>query len=126
LGQVLQKWPAFDAAAHFTGSNGRVKVVAMTTVEQDEQFYRDTESVAFPKLSDEQLALLEPLGNRRRLHRGDFVLKAGQREFPLTISLEGELEAFETRDGVEQTLHTSQPRLIGKMESLAFADGCGS
>ena len=66
----------------------------MTTPEQDEQFYRDTESVAFPKLSDEQLSLLEPLGERRRLRRGDFVLKAGQREFPLTIMLEGEIEAF--------------------------------
>jgi hypothetical protein len=35
--------------------------LTMTTAEQDEQFYRDTESVAFPKLTDEQLALLEPL-----------------------------------------------------------------
>ena len=40
--------------------------MSMTQAEQDEQFYRDTESVAFPKLSDEQLALLEPLGKRRR------------------------------------------------------------
>jgi thioredoxin reductase (NADPH) len=93
--------------------------MAMTTAEEDEQFYRDTESVAFPKLSDEQLALLEPLGKRRRLHRGDFVLKAGQREFPLTITLEGELEAFETRDGVEQILATSQPRdFLGDVSML--------
>ena len=34
----------------------------MTPQEQeDEQFYRDTESVAFPKLDDRQLSLLEPL-----------------------------------------------------------------
>ena len=91
----------------------------MTTAEQDEQFYRDTESVAFPKLSDEQLALLEPLGKRSRLRRGDFVLKAGQREFPLTITLEGELEAFETRDGVEQILATSHPRdFLGDVSML--------
>jgi thioredoxin reductase (NADPH) len=32
---------------------------------RDEQFYRDTESVAFPKLDDHQLSLLEPLGERR-------------------------------------------------------------
>jgi thioredoxin reductase (NADPH) len=31
----------------------------------DEQFYRDTESVAFTKLDDRQLAMLEPLGKRR-------------------------------------------------------------
>ena len=55
--------------------------------------------MAFPKLSDEQRALLEPLGTRRKLKRGDPILKAGQREFPLTLVLEGEIEAFETRDG---------------------------
>jgi thioredoxin reductase (NADPH) len=91
----------------------------MTEEDKDEQFYRDTESIAFPKLSDEQLALLEPLGTRRRLRHGDFVLKAGQREFPLTITLEGELEAFETRDGVEQILATSQPRdFLGDVSML--------
>src|SRR5438067_9249564 len=91
----------------------------MTTAEQDEQFYRDTESIAFPKLSDEQLALLEPLGKRRTLRRGEFVLKAGQREFPLTITLQGELEAFETRDGVEQILATSHSRdFLGDVSML--------
>jgi thioredoxin reductase (NADPH) len=108
-----------DAAEHFAGAEGRVKVMAMTPAEQDEQFYRDTESIAFPKLSDEQLALLEPLGKRRRLRRGDFVLKAGQREFPLTITLEGELEVFETRDGVEQVLATSRARdFLGDVSML--------
>ena len=80
------------------------------TEAEDERFYRDTEAIAFPKLSDEQLALLEPLGSRRKLKQGDYVLKAGQREFPLTVLLEGELEAFETRDGTEQILATAGPR----------------
>jgi len=31
--------------------------------QNDEQFYRDTESVASAKLGDHQLALLEPLDN---------------------------------------------------------------
>jgi thioredoxin reductase (NADPH) len=91
----------------------------MTSAPQDEQFYRDTESIAFPKLTDEQLALLEPLGKRHRLHRGDVVYKAGQREFPLTITLEGELEAFETREGVEQVLATSRAReFLGDVSTL--------
>ena len=38
----------------------------MAELDEDEKFYRDTESVAFPKLDDRQLALLEPLGTRRR------------------------------------------------------------
>src|SRR4051794_23657805 len=89
------------------------------TAEEDERFYRDTEAIAFPELSDEQLALLEPLGTRRKLKRDDLVTKAGQREFPLTIVLEGEVEAFETRDGVEQILATAGPRdFLGEVSML--------
>lgn len=91
----------------------------MPDTDEDERFYRDTEAIAFPKLTDEQLALLEPLGQRRVLHRGDFVVKAGQREFPLTITLTGEIEAFETRDGEEQILAVSRPRdFLGEVSML--------
>ncbi len=87
--------------------------------EEDERFYRDTQAVAFPKLTDEQLALLDSLGTRRKLKRGDFVLKAGQREFPLTVPLQGEVEAFETRDGIEQILATAGPRdFLGDVSML--------
>ncbi len=104
---------------HIAAARGRVRVVVMTPAEQDEQFYRDTESIAFPKLSDEQLALLAPLGKRRTLRRGDFVFKAGQREFDLTITLDGELEVFEARDGVEQVLATSHARgFLGDVSML--------
>src|SRR6267143_1130238 len=65
-----------------------------TTEEQDEQFYRDTESVAFPKLNDHQLSLLEPLAERRVMKRGDVLFKAGQRDLGLAIVLRGEREAF--------------------------------
>src|SRR5947199_5335638 len=83
----------------------------MTPDEQkDEQFYRDTESVAFPKLDDHQLSLLEPLGERRVLKLGDLVYKAGQRDLGLTIVLRGEIEAFEERDGTEQILATARER----------------
>src|SRR5712692_7814569 len=78
--------------------------------QQDEQFYRDTESIAFPKLDDHQLALLEPLGERRLLKRGDLVYKAGQRDLGLTIVLRGEIQAFEQRDGTEQILATARER----------------
>jgi len=82
----------------------------MTDDQQDEQFYRDTESVAFPKLDDHQLSLLEPLGKRRLLKRGELVFKAGQRDVGLAIILRGELQAFEQRDGVEQILATAHER----------------
>ena len=79
----------------------------MTPDEQkDEQFYRDTESIAFPKLDDHQLSLLEPLGKRRVLSRGELIFKAGQRDLGLTVTLRGEIEVFELRDGTEQILAT--------------------
>src|SRR5205085_3613452 len=87
------------------------RVPEMTPDEQkDEQFYRDTESVAFPKLDDHQLSLLEPLGERRALRRGDLVYKAGQRDLGLTIVLRGEIEAFEQREETEQILATAHER----------------
>ena len=81
-------------------------------VDEDEQFYRDTESVAFPKLDDRQLAMLEPLGARRIVRRGELVFRAGQRDLGLTVVLRGELEVFESRDGQEQILATGQVRGI--------------
>src|SRR5437763_3156532 len=93
--------------------------MATTTEQQDEQFYRDTESVAFPKLDDYQLSLLEPLGQRRVLKRGDTIFKAGQRDFGLTIVLRGELDAFEQRDDTQQILATARPRdFIGDVSML--------
>src|SRR6184192_1622507 len=91
----------------------------MTDEQQDEQFYRDTEGVAFPKLNDHQLSLLEPLGERRLVERGDLVYKAGQRDLGLTILLRGEIEAFEQRDDSEQILATAHPRdFIGDVSML--------
>src|ERR1041385_1249588 len=91
----------------------------MTELDKDEQFYRDTESIAFPKLDDRQLAMLEPLGTRRALRRGEFVFKAGQRDLGLTVVLNGEVEVFELRDGRELILATSGPRdFMGDMSML--------
>jgi thioredoxin reductase (NADPH) len=87
--------------------------------QQDEQFYRDTESIAFPKLDDHQLALLEPLGERRLLKQGDLVYRAGQRDLGLTIVVRGEIEAFEQRDGTEQILATAHERdFVGDVAML--------
>ena len=93
--------------------------MAATTPQEDERFYRDTEAIAFPKLDDRQLSLLEPLGQRRVLKRGDMIFKAGQRDFGLTVVLEGELEAYEQRDGAEQILATAHARdFIGDVSML--------
>src|SRR5437879_6407468 len=91
----------------------------MTDEDKDEQFYRDTESIAFPKLDDRQLALLDPLGKRRTLRGGELVFKAGQRDLGLTVILRGEIEVFEAREGTEQILATAGARdFIGDVAML--------
>src|SRR5947209_2200818 len=91
----------------------------MAELDEDEQFYRDTESIAFPKLDDRQLALLEPLGARRLLRRGEMLFRAGQRDLGLTVILRGQLEVFESRDGQEQILATPGPRdFVGDVAML--------
>jgi thioredoxin reductase (NADPH) len=91
----------------------------MTEEDKDEQFYRDTESVAFTKLDDRQLALLEPLGKRRTLQRGELIFKAGQRDLGLAVILRGETEVFEAREGTEQILATGTERdFIGDVAML--------
>src|SRR6266480_2583784 len=99
----------------------------MTDEEQDEQFYRDTESIAFPKLNDHQLSLLEPLGERRVMKCGDVLFKAGQRDLGLAIVLRGELEAFETRDGTEYNLANARERdFMGDVSMLQGTSILGS
>jgi thioredoxin reductase (NADPH) len=78
--------------------------------QEDEQFYRDTESIAFPKLDDYQLSLLEPLGERQVLKRDHVIFKTGERDYGLFIILRGEVSAFEQRDGSELLLATGHER----------------
>ncbi|HEY1123499.1 MAG TPA: FAD-dependent oxidoreductase [Haloferula sp.] len=99
----------------------------MTEEEKDELFYRDTESVAFPKLDDRQLALLEPLGKRRVVRRDEIVFKAGQRDLPMVVILSGELEVFEPRDGKELLLGVGQPRdFLGDVSMLNGTSALGT
>jgi thioredoxin reductase (NADPH) len=98
-----------------------------TEEQQDEQFYRDTESIAFPKLTNQQLSLLEPLAERLVMKRGDLLFKAGQRDLGLAIVLRGEFEAFETRDGTEYNLATARERdFIGDVAMLQGTSILGS
>jgi thioredoxin reductase (NADPH) len=91
----------------------------VTNDQEDERFYRDTESIAFPKLDDHQLSLLEALGQRRVAKRDEVVYKAGQRDVGLTVVLRGELRVFEQRDGTEQELAVAHDRdFIGDVAML--------
>ncbi|MEO5914648.1 MAG: FAD-dependent oxidoreductase [Luteolibacter sp.] len=82
----------------------------MTTEEEEDRFYRDTESIAFPKLSDRQLAELEAIGERCIIRAGEVVVHAGQRDYPMAVVISGRLEAYESREGTEQILAEPGPR----------------
>jgi thioredoxin reductase (NADPH) len=85
----------------------------------EEQFYRDTESTAFPKLDDHQLAMLEPLGRRRVVRHGEIIWSAGQRDCPMIMILSGGLEVFASCDGQEQVLAIGGPRdFVGDVAML--------
>lgn len=99
----------------------------MPELDDDERFYRDTESVAFPELNDGHLAQLEPLGARRKVRRGEVIFKAGDRDVPLTVILNGEVEVFETREEEEQILATAKARdFIGELGMLTGTATLGS
>lgn len=87
--------------------------------DEDEQFYRDTRSIALPKINDRQLALLEPLGERKKLQRGERIFTAGQRDLGLTVILRGEIEVFEKREEDVQILGTLGERdFVGDVSML--------
>jgi thioredoxin reductase (NADPH) len=93
--------------------------MALQEEEQDEQFYRETEREAFPKIDDRQLAFLESLGERRVVRHGEMIFKAGQRDLGLTVVLRGEFEVFEKREDEEQILGTPGERdFIGDVSML--------
>src|SRR5882757_2636985 len=98
-----------------------------TSEEQDEQFYRDTESIAFPKIDDRQLSLLEPLGQRRTLKRGEVLYRIGQRDMGMTVILSGQIEVVALLDGEEQILAQPGPRdFIGDVSMLTGTAALGS
>src|SRR6202007_1765958 len=80
---------------------------------------RNKKTPPHPRLTDQQLAMLEQIGPRRVVRQGELVTRAGQRNLGLTAVLRGELEVFESRDGQEQILATSGPRgFIGDVAML--------
>ena len=108
-------------SSHFVAAFAARKVPEMTPDElEDEQFYRDTERIAFPKLDDHQLSLLEPLAERRVLKRGDMIFKAGQRDLGLTIVLRGETRSFRAaRWDRTNSRHRARTRLRRRRRHVA-------
>ena len=91
----------------------------MNENEKDEQFYRDTEAIAFPSWMTGSWPCWSRWVNAASLRRGEILIKAGQRDLGMTVILSGGLEAFETRDGSELILATPGPRdFVGEIAML--------
>src|SRR6202007_3477864 len=83
---------------------------------------RNKKTPPHPRLTDQQLAMLEQIGPRRVVRQGELVTRAGQRNVGLTAVLRGELEVFESRDGQELILASPGPReFLGDVAMLTGA-----
>jgi thioredoxin reductase (NADPH) len=123
ISEVGQKLGSLQTGTHGkcfpVGPKFLFKEVTVSEDDKDEQFYRDTESIAFPKLDDRQLAQLSPLGQRRTVRQGEILFRAGQRDLGMTVLISGVLEAVEIRDGKELVLATPGPRdFVGDLAML--------
>lgn len=91
----------------------------MNSFDDNERFYRDTENIAFPNLTDHQLAQLEQLGDRRAVRCGEVIFPPASRDFPLVLVVSGELEVYDPRDGNELILAYPGPRsFVGEVSML--------
>lgn len=98
----------------------------MSSFAEDERFYRDTESIAFPDLTDHQLAQLEQLGDRRTVRSGEVIFHPASRDFPLVLVVSGELEVYDPRDGNELILAHPGPRsFVGEVSMLNGTSSLG-
>jgi thioredoxin reductase (NADPH) len=84
----------------------------MTMTERDDP-------VAFPTLDAEEVAVLDALGTRRRIERGEYLYRAGDTTYDFYVMLSGEVEIFIVTDGEEQSiaLHTAG-RFLGELNML--------
>jgi thioredoxin reductase (NADPH) len=59
----------------------------------------DIHSQAFPKLDEDEIALLEPYGVRRKVRQGEFLVRTGQCDYPFYVILSGLVRIYEDTSG---------------------------
>ncbi len=76
-------------------------------------------AVAFPKLDDAQVAVLEKFGQRRQLADREFLFHTGDTDLSLFVLLAGEVEIFDLHNGQENLVVVSGPRdFVGDVSML--------
>jgi thioredoxin reductase (NADPH) len=75
--------------------------------------------VAFPTLTEEQVAWLKPLGEIRQTTVGDALFSAGKRPVMMVVVLSGRTEVVESTDGEERVVSTTGPgQFVGELTLL--------
>jgi len=79
----------------------------------------DVGSAAFPTLTDEQIAVLEDYGERRRIEAGEALFREGEPYYDFYVVLDGEIEIVETVGGRKRTITVRRPNeFVGEMGLL--------
>ena len=76
--------------------------------------------IAFPRLTDAQIASLEPRGRRRAVRAGEVLFAEGDRGFGFYVVLSGAIEMFESSRGDPHTIVVHEPQqFTGDVDLLA-------
>jgi thioredoxin reductase (NADPH) len=70
---------------------------------------RNLKAQAFPKLTDEQIALLRPYGTVHPTHAGEALFEVGDREYPLVVVLAGSTEIVDRSERVDRIVTVGGP-----------------
>ncbi len=70
---------------------------------------RDAEQVAFPELSDAQMAVLAEIGTRRRLEDGEPLFRAGERGGGFYVVVSGAVEIVDRSGDEPRTVPSTGP-----------------
>lgn len=74
---------------------------------------------AFPTLTEDQLAMLLPLGDVRLTAVGDVLFSAGKQPVMMVVVLSGRTEVVDTTDGDERTITSTGPgQFVGELTLL--------
>ena len=77
------------------------------------------DDVAIPTIDASELAILEPLGNRRTVRAGDYLYREGDQAYDFYVVLAGEVQISIDTDGERRHLATHGPgRFLGELNLL--------
>lgn len=88
--------------------------------ERRNEEYKRNYPTAFPRLDDQQLAILEEFAQRKTYGNGEYLLRAGGTEFKFHVIKKGRVEIVDRSSGTAHTVLVHEPReFTGDLANLA-------